>query len=177
MTTALTVYIDIDTTHGRAIEANVAASPTTATSDRVAHIVEDWPLADEEGVDLRVAEDVVRHLNAPSGRDAVHPYVRAALSVVSQRLPERVTLTDVAEQINVSVPHLSRLWRQDLGISFQTWVRWTRLRAAASLLSAGASITDAAHSAGFADGAHASRVCRDMFGLSPLEVPQGVTVI
>jgi AraC-like DNA-binding protein len=40
---------------------------------------------------------------------------------------------------------------------------------ATELVAAGASITDAAHGAGFADGAHLSRVCRRMFGIAPTD--------
>lgn len=44
-----------------------------------------------------------------------------------------------------------------------------RLVTATERLAAGVSITDAAHGAGFSDGAHFSRTFRSMFGLSPSE--------
>ncbi|BDD81123.1 hypothetical protein TPB0596_08860 [Tsukamurella pulmonis] len=89
---------------------------------------------------------------------------------MSRRRSEALSLTAVAAEIGVSASHLSRLWRRDLGLAFPAWVRWSRLRAMAERVRDGASITDAAHAAGFADGAHASRVCREMFGLAPQEL-------
>ncbi|CAM3223685.1 AraC family transcriptional regulator [Tsukamurella hominis] len=107
---------------------------------------------------------------ARDGLRPVHPYVRSALDVVARRRSEALSLTAVAAEIGVSASHLSRLWRRDLGLAFPAWVRWSRLRAMAEKVRDGASITDAAHAAGFADGAHASRVCREMFGLSPQQL-------
>ncbi|KXP12944.1 hypothetical protein AXK57_01500 [Tsukamurella pulmonis] len=116
-------------------------------------------------------EDDLRHLaTARDGLRPVHPYVVSALEVVSRRRSEALSLTAVAAEIGVSASHLSRLWRRDLGLAFPAWVRWSRLRAMAERVRDGASITDAAHAAGFADGAHASRVCREMFGLAPQEL-------
>ncbi|NMD55009.1 MULTISPECIES: helix-turn-helix transcriptional regulator [Tsukamurella] len=113
----------------------------------------------------------LRHLaTARDGLRPVHPYVLSALDAVERRRSEAVSLTAVAAEIGVSASHLSRLWRRDLGLAFPAWVRWSRLRAMAERVRAGASITDAAHAAGFADGAHASRVCREMFGLSPQQL-------
>ncbi|ADG79935.1 Helix-turn-helix, AraC domain protein OS=Tsukamurella paurometabola (strain ATCC 8368 / DSM/ CCUG 35730 / CIP 100753 / JCM 10117 / KCTC 9821 / NBRC 16120/ NCIMB 702349 / NCTC 13040) OX=521096 GN=Tpau_3351 PE=4 SV=1 [Tsukamurella paurometabola] len=107
---------------------------------------------------------------AHDGLRPVHPYVRSALDAVARRRSEALSLTEVAAEIGVSPSHLSRLWRRDLGLAFPAWVRWSRLRDMADRVQGGASITDAAHAAGFADGAHASRVCREMFGLSPQQL-------
>jgi AraC-like DNA-binding protein len=46
-------------------------------------------------------------------------------------------------------------------------VLWLRLRIAITRVQAGDDLTVAAHAAGFADSAHLTRTCRDMFGLPP----------
>jgi AraC-like DNA-binding protein len=52
-------------------------------------------------------------------------------------------------------------------LGVQAYTRWVRLIVALEQVAAGRSITDAAHQAGFTDGSHATRACREMFGLSP----------
>ena len=47
------------------------------------------------------------------------------------------------------------------------YVLWLRLQAVITRVKAGDDLTDAAHAAGFADSAHLTRTCRDMFGLPP----------
>jgi AraC-like DNA-binding protein len=51
------------------------------------------------------------------------------------------------------------------GLPFRTYVVWLRLMRAVELYSAGSSLTDAAHGAGFSDSSHLSRTFRRMFGI------------
>ncbi|MBU9764717.1 helix-turn-helix transcriptional regulator [Mycobacterium sp. TNTM28] len=99
--------------------------------------------------------------------DIWHPSLLAAVELVPRLLPEAVRLTDVAKQVGLSPGRLGRLFKLQLGQSFPTYVRWARLRCAVEAVRDGASLTDAAHAAGFTDSAHANRVCHEMFGLSP----------
>ncbi|CRZ14842.1 AraC family transcriptional regulator [Mycolicibacterium neworleansense] len=101
---------------------------------------------------------------------AVHPQVRQAIELVTARIPSRTDLGSVAGEVAVSADYLGRLFRKQTGTSFAATARWTRLLAALEHLSAGTSITDAAHRAGFADGAHATRVCRELTGIAPSDV-------
>ncbi|MEH3131214.1 MAG: AraC family transcriptional regulator [Mycolicibacterium neoaurum] len=96
-----------------------------------------------------------------------HPYVRLAVDRIAELLPEPVTLVEVANAVGMSPSRLSRLFNEQVGQSFPAYVRWRRLRLAVEALQRGASLTDAAHTAGFTDSAHANRVCHEMFGLSP----------
>jgi AraC-like DNA-binding protein len=73
--------------------------------------------------------------------------------------------TEVAAAVGVSVSRLTHLFTEQVGIPLRRYVLWLRLRMAITEVLAGADLTDAAHSAGFADSAHLTRTCRDMFGL------------
>lgn len=99
--------------------------------------------------------------------DIWHPSVLAAVELIPRLLPGQVRLTDVARQVALSPSRLGRLFNDQVGQSFPTYVRWARLRCAVEAVRDGASLTDAAHAAGFTDSAHANRVCHEMFGLSP----------
>lgn len=91
----------------------------------------------------------------------------AAVELIPRLLPGTVRLGDVAKHVGLSAGRLGRLFNDQVGQSFPTYVRWARLRAAVEAVRDGASLTEAAHSAGFTDSAHANRVCHEMFGLSP----------
>ncbi len=100
-----------------------------------------------------------------------HPAVDEALL----RLPDlveggRVDVSDLAATIGVSTSRLTHVFSSEVGIPLRSYARWLRLVRATERLAEGASITDAAHEARFADGAHFSRVFREMFGLTPSEV-------
>ncbi|MCV7068867.1 helix-turn-helix transcriptional regulator [Mycolicibacterium farcinogenes] len=99
--------------------------------------------------------------------DLWHPSVLAAVELIPRLLPGTVRLGDVAKEVGLSPGRLGRLFNDQVGQSFPTYVRWARLRCAVEALRDGASLTDAAHAAGFTDSAHANRVCHEMFGLSP----------
>lgn len=99
--------------------------------------------------------------------DSWHASVLAAVELIPRLLPAPVRLTDVAQQVALSPSRLGRLFNEQVGQSFPTYVRWARLRCAVEALRDGASLTDAAHAAGFTDSAHANRVCHEMFGMAP----------
>ncbi|MGA5215123.1 helix-turn-helix domain-containing protein [Streptomyces cinereoruber] len=71
--------------------------------------------------------------------------------------------------MGISPSRLGHLFAEQLGLAYPAWRRWMCLRRAVEAVRAGASLTDAAHDAGFADSAHLSRTCRAMFGLTPTE--------
>lgn len=96
-----------------------------------------------------------------------HPSVFAAVELIPRLLPGPIRLTDVARGVALSPSRLGRLFNEQVGQSFPTYVRWARLRCAVEAVRTGASLTDAAHAAGFSDSAHANRVCHEMFGMSP----------
>jgi AraC-like DNA-binding protein len=62
---------------------------------------------------------------------------------------------------------VTHLFRDQVGISLRAYRSWVRFLLAAEALRDGASLTDAAHRAGFADVAHLHRTFRHHFGLQP----------
>lgn len=101
---------------------------------------------------------------------AVHPKLRQAIELIAARMPSRTDLGSIADDVALSPDYLGRLFKNQTGASFAATARWKRLLAALDHLSKGSSITDAAHLAGFADGAHATRVCRELTGIAPSDV-------
>lgn len=91
--------------------------------------------------------------------------VRQALVALDEQLGERVSARDLAQRVCLSLSQLERLFAEQVGLSVRRLVRWRRLRLALLLALDGASLTEAAHAAGFADSAHFSRTVRELFGI------------
>jgi AraC-like DNA-binding protein len=74
---------------------------------------------------------------------------------------------ETASAAGLSASHFQHLFTTEVGVPFRRYRGWQRLRAAIRSAAAGASLTDAAHAAGFADQAHFSRAFRAAFGAPP----------
>ncbi|KIA65906.1 helix-turn-helix transcriptional regulator [Nocardia vulneris] len=103
----------------------------------------------------------------PVAADGVHPKLRDALDLLTVLMPRKLYLRDLAEAVSISQRSLGQLFVNETGVNFPGVVRWARLQYALIETLAGRNITDAAHSAGFSDSAHATRVCREMTGVPP----------
>lgn len=77
------------------------------------------------------------------------------------------SVTQVAASAGLSSSRLQHLFTAEVGVPFRRYRLWQRLRAAIRTAAAGASLTEAAHAAGFADQAHFTRAFRRTFGAPP----------
>lgn len=119
----------------------------------------------------RLARDVLACVVPAAPRPAPsHPAVRRALAHLTNRRGEDLRLPDLARAVGLSPSRLSHLFSEEVGTSLRAYTAWTRLRRAAGRLAEGASITRAAHDAGFVDGAHMTHAFKRTFGLSPTEL-------
>ncbi len=88
----------------------------------------------------------------------------AALPVA---LPERLTAAACAGQMGLSSSRFLHRFRAHTGLPLRPYLRWRRLLIALREAMQGASLTQAAHAAGFSDAAHFTRTFRRHFGLAP----------
>jgi AraC-like DNA-binding protein len=91
---------------------------------------------------------------------------RAVASLQSDPF-EPISVADVAATAGLSPSRFQHLFTQEVGVPFRRYRGWHRLRAAIREAAQGASLTAAAHAAGFADQAHFSRAFRAAFGAPP----------
>lgn len=115
------------------------------------------------------------HDSRPPVAAVRHPAVDQALRLLPQLVTQPVRLADVAARIGISPSRLAHVFSEQVGLPFRAYVRWLRFRTAIGQVAAGASLTDAAHAAGFADSAHLTRVTHRTFGLAPSAVA-GATI-
>ena len=99
--------------------------------------------------------------------DIADPRILRAIAEIRQHLDEPITLPALAGKVGLSPGRLRHLFVAETGVSFRRYLLWERLNKALSLGFGGASWTEAAYAANFADSAHLSRTCQRMFGLAP----------
>lgn len=79
-----------------------------------------------------------------------------------------LSVTQAARRVDLSESRLTHLMTETLGAPPRTWRTWLRLqRAIRERLLGGATLTQAAHRAGFADSAHLTRTCKQLTGVRP----------
>lgn len=112
-----------------------------------------------------------RELVAALGVDAFagepDPRIRKVIAWAAAQIEEPVGLSDAVAISGLSASRLRHLFVEQTGLPFKTYLLWLRLTRAVERFAAGATLTEAAHDAGFADSAHLSRTFRRMFGIAP----------
>jgi len=73
----------------------------------------------------------------------------------------------LAASVHLSPSRLGHLFRDQVGVPIRRFTVWSRMRRVVQLALEGATLTDAAHAAGFSDAAHMSNTFRQMFGFAP----------
>ncbi|WP_228560158.1 MULTISPECIES: AraC family transcriptional regulator [Myxococcus] len=114
---------------------------------------------------------LLRELQADAGiAKPTHPAVKKLLRLLPEALDEDVRLATLAPRVGLSVGRLSHLFSAQVGFPLRPYILWLRLHRAAEHLQQGASLTEAAHAAGFTDSAHLNHAFRRTFGLKPSEI-------
>ena len=98
----------------------------------------------------------------------VDPRIARLLEALRRRVANPPSLAQAAALVHLSPGRLRHLFVAQTGISFRAYLVWLRLHEALAAVNGGASWTEAAHCAGFADSPHLSRSFRRVFGVSPV---------
>jgi len=167
------LFIDSESKHGRQI-AQALFSEAPMVSVRIPRL-DDLPLRlkaafEEPDPSDDALRTLGRSLVTRLAGDLVQtrpPDVRISrlIAWLVPRLDETVSLKDAALFMGLSPGRARHLFIEQTGLPFRTYVLWLRLMRAVELYASRASLTEAAHGAGFADSAHLSRTFRRMFGV------------
>lgn len=106
------------------------------------------------------------------GPEPRHPAARRMCQFLEQN--GDTDLAQLSREAGLSPRQMRHAFARDIGLSMRACVRWKRLGSAIAAVEKGATLTDAAACAGFADSAHLSRVFREQFGMTPT---QGLSAI
>jgi len=80
---------------------------------------------------------------------------------------QEVSLPNALGLVHLSESRFRHLFADEVGSSWRSYLVWRRALVAASLALRGATLTEAAHAAGYADSAHLSRQFKALFGFTP----------
>jgi AraC-like DNA-binding protein len=120
--------------------------------------------SDADGV-CAGADDLLAFSRRYRRRD-IDPRIARAVDRL-QASDELLSMDDIATAAGLSTSRFQHLFTAEVGVPFRRYRGWQRLRNAIRCAAAGASLTEAAHAAGFADQAHFSRAFRAAFGAPP----------
>ena len=100
---------------------------------------------------------------------AIHPGVRRVLTLLQRprAMTDDLSLKTLAAVAGLSPSRFMHAFTASVGVPVRPYILWLRLQRAACQLRDGASVTSAAHRAGFADAAHMTRTFRRMLGTTP----------
>lgn len=95
--------------------------------------------------------------------------LKQVIEYVHDNLGEELSLIALAEQVNLSAFHFSRLFKSSLGLSPHQYVLQTRLERAKKLITVAAelNLADVSLQVGFYDQAHFTKAFKRLVGLSP----------
>lgn len=105
------------------------------------------------------------------------PRIVRTIELIKADVSCNQSIAYLAEQVGLSVPRLTQLFRQKIGIPIRRYRQWHRLFVTSVGVARGMSLTEAAVAAGFTDSAHFSHTFRSIIGMTPSAVlahPQGV---
>ena len=129
---------------------------------------------DTERYDL--FESGVLHLLGITGAEGCvsDDRIVSAMEYIREMSPERISCREVAEAVHLSQGRFSHLFREQVGMTFASYLLYQRMMRVYAAVLAGASITDAALDAGFASSSHFADVNRRVFGLSASSITRNV---
>ena len=148
---------------GLAFESGLAAAPPELIADFPAEVT---AAPDREA--LTAAGRALCARLAVDARAGLPDYrVRRVVAWAQANLEGAIDLAAAAAVAELSPGRLRHLFVEQTGLPFRTYLLWLRLNRAVTAIIAGASLTQAAYEAGFADSPHFSRTFRRMFGVPP----------
>ncbi|MCR2807521.1 response regulator [Paenibacillus soyae] len=93
--------------------------------------------------------------------------VRSILAIVDQELDRDITLHTVADRLFVNSSYVSRLFKQETGVSFSAYVLERKMEQAKTVLQDGGKVYDAARLVGYRDVSYFTKVFRKYWGVTP----------
>ena len=122
--------------------------------------------------EARAEHWLTKFLIQPRRGVAIHPGVRRVLRHLQapRTVPDDLSLKTLAGIAGLSPSRFMHAFTESVGVPVRPYILWLRLQRAACDLMNGASVTNAAHRAGFADSAHMTRTFRRMLGATPSDL-------
>jgi AraC family transcriptional regulator len=169
----IVVFVEPETREGRVITERYlrngiadVGGPTLRSA--AAHLFDTWLQQEGASIIATAARALVHVLG-----EGVEPSVVTderilrAVSYIGANLSGPLTLDDVASHVYLSPSRFRHLFAEQTGMGLRPYILWRRFLHIWDLMMRGATLSTAAHAAGFADAAHLTRTSKRMFGFAP----------
>ncbi|MCE9648187.1 MAG: AraC family transcriptional regulator [Parvibaculum sp.] len=136
-----------------------------------AKIARAWPGALDDA-EASAAKAEILSLLAPAGADRppLDPRVGAVIAYIASHTDVSLSGDRLAALAGLSPSRFQHLFKQIVGMPVRRYILWFRIRRVIEAMHDGASLTRAAHEAGFSDSAHFTRTFKAMIGLPPSDL-------
>jgi AraC-like DNA-binding protein len=164
------VFIEPESAAGRAItrrlfaERELVAVETETVGDFRERLAAASTTQDDQQL-VGLGRELVSALSAGVTVSETDPRIRKVIAWAAKQIDQPISLSDALAVAGLSASRLRHLFVEQTGLPFKTYLLWLRLTRAVEVVAGGASLTQAAHEAGFSDSAHFSRTFRRMFGV------------
>jgi len=168
-TTALIGFVDSESELGAALTQRFEGDISCISDAKVTRWREALgPVLTEARVERWVRTQLLHQRSAVR----IHPGVSLVLQHLREKLgvSNNFSLKTLAGLSGLSQSRFMHVFTESTGIPLRPYILWLRLQRACCDLMAGASVTAAAHSAGFSDAAHLTRTFRRMLGMTPTDL-------
>jgi AraC-like DNA-binding protein len=168
-TTVLIGFVDSESELGAALSERIEGEISCISEGQVAR----WRRAlGRMPTEARVERWVRTQLLHRRRAVRIHPGVNRILKHLREKLgiSDDFSLKTLAGVSGLSQSRFMHVFTESMGVPLRPYVLWLRLQRACCDLMAGASVTAAAHSAGFSDAAHLTRTFRQMLGMTPTDL-------
>jgi len=168
-TTVLIGFVDSESELGAALSERIEGGISCISETEVAR----WRLAlGRIPTEARVERWVRTQLLHRRRPVKIHPGVSLVLKHLRQKLgiSDDFSLKTMAGISGLSQSRFMHVFTESTGVPLRPYILWLRLQRACCDLMAGATVTAAAHNAGFSDAAHLTRTFRRMLGMTPTDL-------
>ena len=154
------------------IEAGMPQDVSYGLSDRYIRRMDKMTdAADVENLYREMMIDYTTRMNDYLGNSKVYsPKILACINYIGNHLHDRITVKELAEEVEMNVSWLSTAFAKEVGVPISTYIRNQKLGAAKYLLEFNDyNISDIAEYLGFAGESHFSTAFRKLTGMTPRE--------
>jgi AraC-like DNA-binding protein len=161
------IFVEPESAAGRTLSAKLFAGRDLAPLEQRGFLDEVdafRTVGDREDM-LAIAARAVEQLAPVTFLRRPDERIQRIIDFAAAHLDRPLTLKTASAGVYLSDTRLRHLFVEQTGLAFRTYLVWLRLVRAVQLYAEGATLTEAAHAAGFADSAHFSRIFKRTFGL------------
>lgn len=167
------LFVDPETREGRALQERFSDRGITALSaEQLAEVraalfaawLEERTLAAVTAASRRV---ICALAGSAMPSVVTDERILRATAYIRSHLDAPLSLEQVADVACLSPSRFRHLFVEETGMALRAYILWRRFLRVWDMLTSGATLSAAAHAAGFADAAHLTRTSRQVFGFPP----------